>query len=64
MLYVLGSNSHYLKGKRDRIAGRPILPMPARCKHSQSACDERSGWIVADNNIANHPDWTPEKILA
>jgi len=62
MLHI--GNSNYIRGKRLRIEGKKLPPLPKRGTHSQTDCDLRSGWRVADTIIATHPDWTQEQILA
>jgi hypothetical protein len=57
-------NADYLAGKRDRLAGKALPPMPEKGRHSQSQCDYRSGWVVADSNKRSHPDWSDAQILS
>jgi len=61
---MLHNTSNYNRGKQLRIAGHPIPDLPERNRHSQEQCDIRSGWLVADVNIAQHPDWTSAQILS
>jgi len=60
----LRSNATINRGKRMRLNGEPIPPYPERLKFSQSWWDLRCGWHLADCNLADHPDWTPEQIMA
>jgi len=61
---IYAGSANYIRGKQMRLRGEPIPPMPEKGRHSQSVCDLRSGWRVADTNIATHPEWTHSQILA
>lgn len=57
------SSYHSRRGKMDRLAGKPLPPIPDRCRHSQDQCDYRMGWHAADVAKRVHPDWPDEFIL-
>jgi hypothetical protein len=56
-------NFEVQRGKADRLAGKPLPPLPAPGTHSQSQCDYRMGWHVADAQRRVHPDWTDSFIM-